>query len=36
VRVIAIDRDRDVSAARAAHIDHQALSVLQELGCLMT
>src|SRR5215470_2452270 len=33
--VIAIERDRDVfPLPRAAHIDHQGLRLLQELGCL--
>jgi 3-(3-hydroxy-phenyl)propionate hydroxylase len=35
LEVIAIDRDRDVfPLPRAAHIDHQGLRLLQELGCL--
>jgi 3-(3-hydroxy-phenyl)propionate hydroxylase len=35
VRVVAIDRDVDVfPLPRAAHVDHQALRILQELGCV--
>lgn len=35
VAVVAIDRDRDVfPLPRAAHIDHQGLRLLQELGCV--
>src|SRR4051812_38826717 len=35
IHVVVVERDVDVHALpRAAHIDHQGLRVLQELGCL--